>query len=220
MRKTDYLGIHERAYKRIIDEGRTGWSDKNSVQKMAELICEGMNRQSISTGKILELGCGDGSVSLEMESKGFNVFGIDIAPIAIEWAIRKASRQKACAEFQVGQVTNLPYPDKKFDVVVDASCSHCIIGGDRKKFFAEAYRVLKQEGLFILNCLCEDPPKNLVPYFDSKSRCLIRGDIAGRYYGTVNGILKETEKAGFLNPTWETEENDHGDTELVLYCKK
>ncbi len=70
MRKTDYLGIHERAYKRIIDEGRTGWSDKNSVQKMAELICEGMNRQSISTGKILELGCGDGSVSLEMESKG------------------------------------------------------------------------------------------------------------------------------------------------------
>ncbi len=113
---------------------------------MVKVISEGMNKQDISSGKILELGCGDGSVSLEMESKGFNIFGIDIAPIAIEWAKSKTSRQKAYAEFEVGEVTNLPYPDNNFDVVVDASCSHCIIGEDRRQFFAEAHRILKPNG--------------------------------------------------------------------------
>ena len=220
MHKTDYLGIHEKAYKRIIDEGRTGWSDKNSVQEMVEVISQGMKMQNISSGRILELGCGDGSVSLEMESRGFDVFGIDIVPTAIEWANRKAIGQKAHADFQVGEVTNLPYPDKNFNVVIDASCSHCIIGLDRRQFFAEAYRVLKSKGLFILNCLCEDPPESLISFFNTESRCLIKGDIAGRYYGKASEILKETEKAGFLNLTWETKENDYGDTELVLYCEK
>ena len=128
MHKTDYLGIHEKAYKRIIEEGRTGWSDNHSLQAMVTGILKGLKRQGIRSGRILELGCGDGSVSLEIESRGFEVSGIDIVPMAIEWANRKAIGQKANADFQVGEVTNLPFPDKKFDVVVDASCSHCIIG--------------------------------------------------------------------------------------------
>jgi len=220
MHKTDYLGIHERAYKRIIDEGRTGWSDNQSVQVMVNVILSGLKKQGLSSGSILELGCGDGSISLEMESRGYRVFGIDIVPTAIEWANSKVAEQKAHADFQVGDVMNLPYPDQNFDVVVDASCSHCIIGDDRKLFFSEAYRVLKPEGVFILNCLCDDPPQNLVPFFDTESRCLVKGDIAGRYYGETDKILKETEMAGFINLSWTTEKNEHGDNELVLYSKK
>lgn len=220
MRKTDYLGIHEKAYKRIMEEGRAGWSENHSLQAMVEVIIMGFNEHGIRSGKILELGCGDGNVSLEMESRGFEVSGIDIVPMAIELANRKAMGQKAKVDFQVGDVTCLPFADQIFDAVIDASCSHCIIGEDRIQFFAEAYRVLKSEGLFILNCLCDDPPANLQPSFDRESRCLIKGDIAGRYYGKVDEILKETEEAGFINQTWATEENDHGDIELVLYSKK
>ena len=91
---------------------------------------------------------------------------------------------------------------------------------DRKQFFTEAYRVLKPAGLFVLNCLCGDPPENLIPFFDTESRCLIKGDIAGRYYGKVDGILKEIEETGFINQTWAAEVNEHGDNELVLYSKK
>lgn len=65
-----------------------------------------------------------------------------------------------------------------------------------------------------------DPSKSLIPYFDSESRCLIKRGIAGRYYGKVKDILKEAEKAGFINLSWKTDESDFGDKELVLYCSK
>ncbi len=220
MSKTDYLGIHERAYKRIIEEGRSGWSDNATVQAMVEVVGKGMEEQGVTSGRILELGCGDGSLALALESKGFDVYGIDVVPIAIEWAKTKASSKQSNAEFQVGDVISLPYSNSNFDIVVDASCSHCIIGEDRVKFFAESYRVLKSNGLFVLNCLCEDPSKSLIPYFDSESRCLIKRGIAGRYYGKVKDILKEAEKAGFINLSWKTDESDFGDKELVLYCSK
>ena len=88
-------------------------------------------------------------------------------PLAIDWAKRKAKDQKSDAVFLLGGVTSLPYHSKSFDVVIDASCSHCIIGEDRVNFFSEAYRVLKKNGLFILNALCGDPQEDLMPYFDS-----------------------------------------------------
>ncbi len=220
MHKTDYLGIHERAYKRIIAEGRPGWSDQISVNQSVEIICKGMGNLDIQSGDILELGCGDGSISLELQSNGYRVFGIDIVPLAIDWARRKTKDRESDAVFLLGGVTSLPYRAKSFDVVIDASCSHCIIGEDRADFFSEAYRVLKKNGLFILNALCGDPQEDLMPYFDPPSRCLMRNGVSGRFYGKPLSIKQEAESAGFRILDWETEKNEYEDEEIVLYCSK
>ncbi len=218
--RTDYTGIHERAYKRIIAEGRTGWSTQDSVRKSISIISRGMSKQAIHSGSVLELGCGDGSISFELEARGYMVFGIDIVPTAIEWAKRKAADRKSDAGFLIGSVVNLPYRANSFDVVVDASCSHCIIGQDRNRFFSEAYRVLKRNGLFILNALCGDPSKSLMQYFDFESRCLVRNGVSGRFYGKPSGIRREADLAGFSITDWITESNGHQDNEIVLYCTK
>ncbi len=187
---------------------------------MLDVVAAGVERYGKEIGSILELGCGDGSVSLELASVGFGVSGIDIVPIAIDWANEKSLFRDVSAEFVVGEVTDLPYLDCSFDFVLDASCSHCIIGADRSRFFSEAFRVLRSNGLFILSALCGDPSGELKEYFDSASRCLIRDSVAGRFYGTAAGILEEVETAGFRVLDWYTETSEYQDEEMVLYCVK
>lgn len=101
------------------------------------------------TGKVLEIGCGAGDVSLLFAERGFQVSGIDISATAIEWAKEKASNARLKANFEVGDVTNLGrWEDGTFDIVVDGHCLHCIIGDDRSEVLKETYRVLKPNGIF------------------------------------------------------------------------
>ena len=104
-----------------------------------------------------------------------------------------------------------------FDFVFDGSCFHCIIGEDRKDFLASAYRVLKHGGFFHVRTICGDPwDEETLKTFDKESRCLIReGDIAYRYVGLAQDIIKEITDAGFHILEWETgkgstDPNHHG----------
>ncbi len=175
---------------------------------------------NIQTGRILELGCGDGNIILNLELVGFELHGIDIVPIAVDWAKDKANFQNKEAFFIIGNVTSLPYNNETFDVILDSSCSHCIVGSDRGVFFNETYRVLSPKGLLVSVCLCGDPPLELRSQFDPVTRCLINNGIAGRYYGQPSGILKEMKNAGFHIIQWYSEKFDGVQEEMVICCSK
>jgi ubiquinone/menaquinone biosynthesis C-methylase UbiE len=105
--------------------------------------------------KILEIGCGTGTLSLAARKrvgKSGEVMGIDIAPEMVAVAARKAARKSVNASFQVGGIENIPFPDNRFDVVM---CSFMIFHMPediRKKGLNEIYRVLKSGGrLFIID---------------------------------------------------------------------
>ncbi len=154
MYKTDYLGVHEKIYQRKKAEGEPGWGSGEGDERMLAIVEDALQRKGCTEkGKLLELGCGDGSTALPLAKKGFDVYGVDIVPMAIEWAREKAKEQKLEAHFQIGNVTDLPYQNDVFDIVLDAACSHCIIGDDRRFFFMNVFRVTKPDGLFILNAL-------------------------------------------------------------------
>ena len=223
MLKTDYLGIHERRYKWIKRDGRSGWSNNSAVQTMCNIVEEGQNKLKISRpghGKLLELGCGDGSVSLALARQGFDVSGIDIVPMAISWAEEKAQLQSLDLNFQVGSVLTLPFNDNSFDIVLDADCSHCIIGTDRELFFANAFRVLSKGGLLVMVALCGEPEPELDRYFDRESRCLVRNGIVARYLGLPETICEEVESAGFHVLDWRIESFADHHTELIAYFRK
>lgn len=196
--------IHDEHYKKNKERGWTGWRQKQeSVDTNISILERVFGYPYVpQKGNLLELGCGAGNITLWAGKKGYDVYGVDISPTAIEWAGEKAGECNIKADFRVGNVVDLKdYSDEFFDIVLDGHCFHCIIGEDRKAFLANALRVLKRGGFFHIITLCNDPGE--VPDYDPESRCRIHNDIAFRYIGPADDILQEVRDAGFTIMDWE-----------------
>lgn len=102
--------------------------------------------------RVIELGCGAGFDTLlaarRVGRKG-RVVGIDESPDLIEQARRNMScGEYENVEFRVGALDNLPERDGEWDVVF----SDCALyaARDRKRVFAEAFRVLRPGGRLLI----------------------------------------------------------------------
>jgi ubiquinone/menaquinone biosynthesis C-methylase UbiE len=112
--------------------------------------------------KVLEIGCGTGTLTLGAKVRvgaAGKAMGIDIAPEMVEAANRKAARKGVDASFQVGSIAKIPFPDSCFDAVM---CSFMIFhmpADVRSEGLAEVYRVLRSGGrLSILDFGLPDKP--------------------------------------------------------------
>ncbi len=100
--------------------------------------------------EILDIGCGEGYVSIKLAEKCKKVVGLDILPRDLKLAEDKKtrSRYKEKITFMSGDVLNLPFPDNSFDLV-------CLldvlphIKQDREAL-AEIGRVLRPSGRLVM----------------------------------------------------------------------
>ncbi len=96
--------------------------------------------------RVLEVGCGTGSLSLAAKAQAGPsgaVHGIDAAPEMVEVARRKAARLGVGVDFKVGLIQDIPFSKAQFDVVL---CSFMIFhmpDDVRREGFGEIARVLK-----------------------------------------------------------------------------
>jgi SAM-dependent methyltransferase len=101
--------------------------------------------------KILEIGSGSCSNLWMISREGFSAYGIDISLQAVE--LGRKMLDKWCldgntAELKVASMTDLPYPNQCFDIVVDVFSSYCLNEDEFKICLSEVRRVLKDEGRF------------------------------------------------------------------------
>lgn len=151
-------------------------------------------------GRLLELGCGAGNLTIYFAQAGYNVTGIDIAPTAIDWAIKNAAKASVNVTFIQGDVLELAeIPDTSFDIALDGRCFHCLIGNDRAQFLQTAHRILKHNGILVINTMCNEVPQTSYwsDHFDSETRCTMHDGLATRYIGDSNDILQEIIHAEF-----------------------
>jgi len=202
MMRTNYLS-HDEVYQRRWDNPTyMGWIARNDVEEDIHQTWQPLTTRSAfpKRGRLLEVGCGAGHISLYLANQGYTVTGVDIAPTAIAWAQKNAAAARLPVHFQVMDVVSLAdLADDSFDIVLDGRCFHCIIGGDRTRFLQAAYRVLRVGGVLTICSMCNEVPEvsRLQGQFDPQSRCLMQGDIATRYIGDSNDILQELMAAGF-----------------------
>src|SRR5712691_554926 len=102
---------------------------------------------SLETGNdVLDIGCGTGTLAIAATrhvGTAGGVTGIDASLSMIARAKRKAERAGARATFQVAVADNLPFPDRRFDVVFSTLMLHHLPRKTRQQCASEIKRVLK-----------------------------------------------------------------------------
>lgn len=98
--------------------------------------------------KVLELGCGSCSNLWMVAHEGFKAYGIDISQESISLGRKMLEKWRVKGELQVASMTDLPYKNSQFDVVIDVFSANCLNIKDFQICLKEVARVLKKNGNF------------------------------------------------------------------------
>ena len=78
-------------------------------------------------GRVLDVGCGAGRVSLHLQNRGFDVVGIDVSPLAVRLA-----RQRGVVDARVGTLDTTIAGDERFDTILLLGNNIGLLGGERE----------------------------------------------------------------------------------------
>jgi SAM-dependent methyltransferase len=98
------------------------------------MLVELIESRAIAPGRTLEVGCGTGTNAIYLAQHGFEVTGVDIAPVAIEHARTKA---RALCRFETIDFLNEAPPGAPFQFVFDRGCFHTFDEDHERTRFAE-----------------------------------------------------------------------------------
>lgn len=221
--KKPYEG-HELAYQRMKKEGILVWGQKGSgsTGKSCHPEINNFLKDILSqpwapeSGRAIELGCGTGPILRRVCKRGFSGMGIDISKTAT--AMAKEQSKGLNIKFRQGDVCNLNAKSLgRFDLVIDGLCLHCITDPkDRKAYFDNVYKLLRDGGLFVLLTMCGPMDREkfsevckghkivkkvlYVPFEDKNYGELTKFDdkyyLPSRYIGHWKDILSEIRRAG------------------------
>jgi len=99
---------------------------------------------------VADLGCGSGRFLTALQGMADTVIGVDKSPKMLKEAGRHLLRTRAKGDFdlRIGEVEHLPMADAEADVALINFVLHHLPSPD--KGIAEAFRVLKKDGIFIV----------------------------------------------------------------------
>jgi cyclopropane fatty-acyl-phospholipid synthase-like methyltransferase len=114
-------------------------------------------------GSVLDVGCGTGENALYFVSKGYEVWGLDFTPRAIQKAKKKAVQRHLNATFLVLNALELHTLGRSFDTVIDSGLFHVLSDEERPLFVNNLATVLHPGGTYLMLCFSELEPGSYGP---------------------------------------------------------
>jgi ubiquinone biosynthesis O-methyltransferase len=138
----DIPGLGPEAYARWRASGVGAITERLERRLILELVGDARGRS------VLDVGCGDGDLAVELSKRGANVVGIDASDAMIEAAKHRAERDQVDVDFRVATAQHLPFPAEQFDIVVAVTIL-CFVD-DAVPVFKEMARVLRPGGQLVI----------------------------------------------------------------------
>lgn len=216
---------YELLYLQKLRNNENGWQTKDFDLEVSGWIKHLIDLSNLKFGKILEIGCGAGNLSVYLIQLGFDVTGIDISETAVFWAKKRLNKLNLTAKFLVSDVSNLSlFNSSSFDISIDSLCLHCLIDEVRSKSLSEIYRVLKVGGEFLVITMCGNPQNaTLKEHFNPVTRYVEFDRVRECYLGKPDDILNELRTINFeiAYHTIIKGNEETGDQDMLLaICRK
>ena len=141
--------------------GELPWDTGEPEPLLVEFVTSGR----IEPTRTLEIGAGTGTNALWLAQRGFDVLGIDVAPLAVERAIAKLEgRALRCRFAALDFLAALP-PDGPFQFVFDRGCFHVFDEPEERARFAAQVAAALAPGSLWLSLIgsTEGPPREVGP---------------------------------------------------------
>ena len=98
-----------------------------------------LEREGWVQGKVLDVGCGTGEHTIYLSALGFDVYGLDSSPRAVEQARANAAARNVEVDFQVADALALG-DDTTYDTVIDSALFHIFDADDRDRYVRSLHR--------------------------------------------------------------------------------
>ena len=143
--------------------------------------------------RVLDLGCGVGTFTLELAQKGVDVVGLDYSEESISICKRLAEELKVKAGFQLADVTDTKLDDESFDVIIAADLTEHLYPDIFKMFIAESKRLLRKNGKLLI---WTPNPGHIIEFFKQRDLIFTR-DEGHVGYKTLNELKEALTDEGF-----------------------
>lgn len=180
-------------------------------------------------GRVIDMGCGAGRVSLYLQKRGFDVLGLDISRLAL-----KVCKERGLRKVKLGSIQNLALPPNSFDTVIFLGNNFGLLGtpSRAKGVLRDLHRIVSDGGLILAETL--DPHKTEEPAHLAYHRMnRKKGRLAGQIRMRIRYrqyctpwldwlILSKDELAGIVEGTgWKTGEClDSGGPQYIALLRK
>jgi len=182
----EQLKAQQQRYDRTWRKGlQAGKEQRGNLQTNLEFLSE---VKLLKSGhKILEVGCGIGSIVSELSKQGYEVIGTDISQEAISYGLKKYGD----INLQVQAAEMLEFEDRTFDVVLSFDLFEHIAEIDRH--VQEVHRVLKPGGCYLF----QTPNRYCNIIFETLSSMSLRWRISHPSLHTPGQLVRRLGRHGF-----------------------
>jgi 2-polyprenyl-3-methyl-5-hydroxy-6-metoxy-1,4-benzoquinol methylase len=198
--------LYDSLYKKTKQKGLNGWGGEERLF-LGELQFQNItqNNATPKSGKVLEIGCGEGNLSRIFSKNGYSVTGVDISEVAINWAKEKIKNSDLEIEYFQSDFSSKGLSiNDSFDIIIDGNCFHCIYGENRVTFLENVKKLLKENGVFFISSLCSKTDEDIttfhenIPYRFIPSVNKIKEEILS-YFNIIEYKVKEREEYNHIN---------------------
>lgn len=123
----------------------SGYKNYTDIKRL-KFIIESLNKNILPHGSVLDVGCGNGIISISLGKAGYNVYGIDVSEKAIEKA--KSKNDLPNVKFSVMSAEELSVSNIKYDAVI---CSEVLEHLNAPEGLLRViYQSMKKDGILIV----------------------------------------------------------------------
>ncbi|WP_433825932.1 class I SAM-dependent methyltransferase [Actinoplanes sp. CA-015351] len=201
----DYYFGYEDRYRTVYENGAQLWE---SAEPNASLLQIMRDRPDVFSGRIIDLGCGEGRDSLYLLSQGYDVVSVDVSHSALGRARQRAAAANLDASgFMERDIIYLRgFDENGFDLAMNMGCLHMLIDDvQRARHISRVFDIVRPGGHFIVDHCASEWGKGFfsIPEYDKVAADLVPGRVIPRKIRVTGGeknidleVLPYSERSG------------------------